>query len=253
MNDERLIELVNRSTVLQALYEQKVMSRHELQNCLGVSRSTIHRIIHSLLENAVIERIDGEFTLTAFGKISAKKVEEFETNIETAMELAPVLEAIDKHDINFDISAFTTATVTTAEPGNPYRGVNRFMALVEETDTLRGLDPASINPLHIDSLNNRIINGMVTEAVYPPEVVENLLSIYPEKAKEVFDSGNLTLWMHDNIPFGITLCDDRIGIGIYDDNTGMLQLFADTDDPEAREWAESVYHSYRSEATRVEQ
>ncbi|MFH5801596.1 helix-turn-helix transcriptional regulator [Haladaptatus sp. CMAA 1911] len=253
MEDERLIELINRSTTLQALYEQKVMSRHELQNRLGISRSTIHRVIHSLLENGVIERIDGDFTLTAFGKISARKVKEFETNIETAVELAPVLETIEKHDIDLDISDFTTATVTRAEPGNPYRGVNRFMSLVEETDTLRGLDPASINPLHIDTLNDRIIDGMVTEAVYPPDVVENLLSTYPEKAKEVFESGNLTLWMHDNIPFGITLCDDRIGIGIYDDNTGMLKLFVDTDDPEAREWAESVYHSYRAEATQVEQ
>ncbi|EMA43618.1 helix-turn-helix transcriptional regulator [Halococcus saccharolyticus] len=249
MNTERLIELIRRAPVLEALREEGMMDRRELEQHLDVSKSTVHRFTRFLLENGLIERAGGEFVLTPLGEVSAEEIAAFDTSIQTAWQLAPVLEVANAHGVDIDLKAFADATVTIAAPGNPYRPVNRFMSLVSETDSLRGLDPASINPLHMDDIYQRIVDGMETEAVFPPAVIENILTSNPERAKTAFESGNLTLRVHDDLPFGLTLCDNRIGVGIYDEDTGLLRTYADTDAPAAHEWAEAVYTTYRDEAT----
>lgn len=249
MDTERLIELIRRGPVLEALLEEGAMDRREIERRLGVSRSTVHRFTRSLRDNGLVERADGAFVLTPLGEVCARKVADFERTVGTARELAPILRAARAHDIDVDVGAFADATVTTAAPGNPYRPVARFMALLEDTDALRGLDPASINPLHIDELCDRIAGGMETEAVFPPAVIEDLLVSNPERAQAVVESGNLTLLAHDDLPFGLTICDDRVGVGVYDDETGLLRTYVDTDAPAAREWADSVFAEYRSAAT----
>lgn len=249
MDIERLIELVRRGPVLEALREEGAMDRREIERRLGVSRSTVHRFTRSLQDAGLIERADGAFVLTPLGEVCAREVAAFEGAIGTARELAPILRAASAHSIDVDVGAFSDATVTTAAPGNPYRPVARFMTLVEDTDTLYGLDPASINPLHIDELCDRIAGGMETEAVFPPSVIEGLLASNPEHRRTVVESGNLTLLAHDDLPFGLTICDGRIGVGIYDGETGLLRTYVDTASPDAREWADAVYAEYRSEAT----
>lgn len=251
MDTDRLIELVRRAPVLETLREQGAMDRRELEQCLDVSKSTVHRFTRALRENGLIERSGGEFVLTPLGEVSAEEVAAFGASIEAVWELAPVLQVARAHGVDIDITVFTDATVTTAGPGNPYRPVNRFMSLVAETDTLRGLDLASINPLHLDDIYERIVNGMETDIVFPSAVVENLLTSNPERAERAFASGNLTLRVQDDLPFGLTLCDDRIGVGIYDDDTGLLRTYADTDAPAVHEWAEAVYTKYRDRATKL--
>ncbi|WP_276254497.1 helix-turn-helix transcriptional regulator [Halomontanus rarus] len=249
MDTEGLIEIIRQKPVLDALREEGGLDRRALEQHLNVSRSTVHRFTRSLRDSDLIERTDSEFVLTPLGEVTAEEVVEFQSALEAASELAPILRVTAAHDVDVDIEAFTGATVTTTAPGDPYRPVNRFMSLVKSTETLRGLDPASINPLHVDELYDNINDGMKTEAVYPPVVLEGLLTSNPERARTVIESGNLTFWVHDDIPFGLTLCDDRIGVGVYDDETGLLRTYVDTDSPTAREWAEDVYATYRAEAT----
>ena len=252
MDEDRLINLVRHAPVLEALREEGPMDRRDFEQQLGVSKSTVYRFTRSLREDGLVERSNGKFVLTALGEVSAEEVTTFAENMETVWRLTPVLELVREHGVGLDVTWFANATVTTAAPGNPYRPVNRFMALVSETETLRGLDPASINPLHFDEINRRIVEGMKTDAIFPTAVVEELLSSNPERARQTLESGNLTLRTHDDLSFGLTLCDDRIGVGIYDNEMGMLQTYIDTDSPEARKWAESVYMDYRDEATKVE-
>lgn len=252
MDTEGLVELVRRAPVLAALQEAGAMDRRELERHLDVSKSTVHRLTRSLRERGLVEREAGAFVLTPLGTVCATEVTAFATTIESATALAPVVATADAHDVAFDVGAFADATVTTAAPGNPYRPVERFMTLVDGTDELRGLDPATINPLHVDALYERIVNGMVTEVVFPPAVVEELLETNPDRAERAIESGNLTMLINDDLPFGLTLCDERVGVGIYDDDTGLLRTYADTDAPAAREWAEEVYASYRADATSLD-
>ena len=245
---EELVELARRASALTILREG-TLNRRELQERLEVSRPTVHRLTRSFEDRGLVERSDGELALTPVGEIITETVIEFQRTVQTARRIEPFFEVVSDCDPVFVREAFADATVTTADPGDPYSGVRRFMTLVENSDTLRGIDPTAINPLHLDELHEQIIDGMETDAVFLPEVVESLIESNPDRAREAFESGNLTLRTHDDIPFGITLCDDRIGVGIYDNDTGLLKTYIDTDAPAAREWAEAVYLEYRDRST----
>lgn len=247
---EELVELARRASAL-AILREGVLDRRELQERLEISRPTAHRFTRSFEDRGFIERSQGELALTPMGEVIAESVTEFQRTVETARRIEPLLNVVPGCGPAFVREAFAGATVTTAEPGDPYSGVRRFMSLIEDSGTLRGIDPTAINPLHLDALHAQIVDGMETDAIFLPEVIESLLESNPKRAREAFESGNLTLRAHDDLPFGVTLCDDRIGVGIYDDETGLLEMYIDTDAPAARKWAEDVYAAYRNESTRL--
>ncbi len=64
---------------------------------------------------------------------------------------------------------------------------------------------------------------------------------------------NFTVLEHNELPsYGIGLLDDRVAISCYEQDSGTVQAMIDTDVPEVRDWANSVYASYRSDARPIE-
>lgn len=247
-----LIDLLRRSPLLEELRGDSV-DRAELQDRLAVSRSTSHRHTRLLGELGVIEKTNGEFQLTASGKLLADATSRFKQEVTSALQLAPVLATIQDAPEEIDIGAFAGATVTSAEHGDPYSPVARFVALVRETETLRGFDMDAIAPLYMDEIQQRIVDGMETEDIGRPEVTKDALEGYPEKCIDACASGYLTVQLHDDLPFALALFDERVGIGVCEDDTRNLRVFVDTDDPEVREWAETVYEAYEAEAILLEE
>jgi predicted transcriptional regulator len=252
MDLDRFIDLIRYSPMLDALQSED-LDRKELEQCLEISRATSHRHTKVLIERDLIEKSEGRFILTGLGTTIAEMVTGFKAKTQTALALAPVLEAVPEGAPEVDIEDFTDATVTTAEPGDPYRSVNRFMSLIRETDTLRGLAPSVVDPRYMDEFHTRICEGMTTSVIFLPEVIENLFDSHPEQMKGIYESGNFTIRTYTDMPFGLTLCDDRIGINIYDTETGLLRTYIDTDAPTAYEWAEDFYAFYRSKADSINQ
>lgn len=199
----------------------------------------------------LVERSDGLLELTPLGTMVVEKLDSFET-LSAAERLEPALAAFHDTRFSFPVDAFADATITEATQADPYRSVNRFISLLDGTATLRGVDPAAINPLHLNDLHQAIVDGLETDAVFRPSTVEESLQNNPERARTAFESGNLTLRTHDDLSFGLTLCDDRVGVGIYDDETGMLDTYLDTDSPAAYGWAEDVYAEFLEEADVVD-
>lgn len=246
-----LIGLIRHSPILEALREES-LDRREVEQCLDMSRATSHRHTKSLAEKDLIERPDGEFTLTDLGEIVTDAVSTFETNTRMVLCLAPVLEAVHDTTPDFDIGIFADATVTSAEHGDAYGPMTRFVSLFQETETLRGFDTLSIAPTYMEEFHQRILNGMETEVIDPPEVAADIMDNYPEKCVEVCVSEYFTHWLCDDLPYGLVIFDERAGIGVRDADTRTVWAFVDTDAPAAREWAETVYESYRQEAVRLE-
>lgn len=247
-----LIDLIRRSPLLEEL-QQDALDRGELQDRLGVSRATCHRHTRTLDELGVIERVDSHFQLTEAGRLLTDALTTFKRDARSAVQLAPVLDAVGDAPVEIDAEAFADATVTSAERGDPYSPVARFIALVRETEALRGLDMDAIAPLYMDEIQKRIVDGMETEDITHPGAVKDSLDGYPDKCMEACASGYLTVRLHDSLPFGLAIFDDRVGIGVCERDTRNLRVFIDTDSPKVREWAESVYEVYESEAILLEE
>lgn len=68
-----------------------------------------------------------------------------------------------------------------------------------------------------------------------------------ELFKEV--QAQLRYRIHEDIPFGLVLYDDtHIVVRAYDDERGSAIVMADTDNPDAVEWAKDVVNQYREAA-----
>lgn len=247
---DTLITLVRRAPALAALREQP-LDRRDLEEHLGVSKPTIHRLTRTFAEMGLVERTNRTYVLTRLGETVADVVAEFTQSVETAYRLAPLLEAIQYRHSTLDITAFADATVTTAEPGDPYRPVRRYYSFVERTESLYGFDTTTPSPKYISTVHQQIRDGMETEFIYQPDVADRLLSEYSDWMTELFESGHFVLRVHPNLPHGLAIFDERIAITNYCETTGALRALIDINSSAAREWAEEVYRDYRAEATNL--
>jgi predicted transcriptional regulator len=247
VDTDLLGDIVRHGPVLEVLLEEP-LDRREIEQRLDVSRATSHRYTQWLDEQGFVEKVDGRFQLTWRGTVITEEVLRFEANVRTAHRMTPLLEAVCEDHRDFVLEPFVDATVTAAEPENPYRPVERFVSLVNESETFRGFNTTHMAPLVLGEFHHRVFDETDTEIIYLPHIVEKLFETYPERAREAIECGHLALRTRDELPYSLALFDERVGIGGYEETTGHMQVFVDTNDPIAREWAERVYASVRADS-----
>jgi predicted transcriptional regulator len=250
VDTDLLGDVVRHGPVLEALLDGP-LDRRGIEERLDVSRATSHRFTRWLDERGFAEKRDGLFHLTGHGEAVAGEVLRFEANVRTAHRLSPLLAVICDDHREFVVEPFVDATVTVAEPDDPYRPVERFVSLVDESSTFRGFNTTHMAPLVLGGFHRHVFEGTDTEMIYIPNIAEKLFETYPERAKEAVERGHLTLLTREELPYGLAIFDERVGIGGYDERTGQMQVFVDTDSPIAREWAKRVYASVRADAEPV--
>jgi hypothetical protein len=166
--------------------------------------------------------------------------------VETERKLRDVWHLLPDEESGFTVEMCADAVVTLAQADDPNRPVNRFLSLVRETDRFQfsGLDVAMLEPCK-EELCRQIVDGVEAEVINPPRVATYIRSTCPELFSEALDSGNLTVRLHDDLPsYGVCVFDDRIAIAAYDPDSVTVRVLVDTDHPDAREWAESMYTSH---------
>jgi predicted transcriptional regulator len=240
-------DIVRHRPVLEALRAEP-LDRREIEDRLDVSRATSHRLTQWLDEQGFVEKVEGRFRLSGRGEAVADEVLRFEANVRTVHRLAPLLDVICEDHQEFVVEPFVDATVMVAEPDDPYRPIERFVSLLGESETFRGFNTTHMAPLVLGKFHKRMFDDTDTEIIYLPHIVEKLFETYPTQASEAIDRGHLTLRTREDLPYGLAIFDECVGIGGYDETTGQMQVFVDTDSPIAREWAERVYASIRADS-----
>ncbi|WP_226023671.1 helix-turn-helix transcriptional regulator [Halomicrobium salinisoli] len=245
-------DIVRHGPVLEALLTEP-LDRREIEDRLDISRATSHRYVQWLDEQGLVEKVDGRFQLTWRGAVTGEEILRFEANVRAAQRLTPLLDAICDDHRDFVLEPFVDSTITTAEPDDPYRPVERFVALVRDSETLRGFNTTHMAPLALEEFHRQLFEDSDTELIYVPSTAERLFETHPERARTAIEDGHLVLRTRDELPYGLAIFDGRVGIGGYDEATGLMQVFVDTDAPIAREWAERVYASVREDSEPLEE
>lgn len=251
-DEEVLTTAIDRQPVLAALAREP-HHRKELQEELDLSKTTCHRIIRNFDNMGLLRRTERGYELTELGRIVHRKVEQFESSVRAAYRLQPLAEAYEAADIEFDFDLFEDARVTAPEPGNPYPFIDRTVELFENSDTIRVIDcNPLVPPVYVEQMIEIALEtGMQGEFVVTEEIAVGNMREFPELQRNVAASDETTgkYLVYDDIPFGMALYDDHLDIRVYDSETGTPTLYADTDNPEALEWAESVYEEFYEKAT----
>lgn len=249
---DRLIELLGLTQALEAVGDGP-LDRRELERRLDVSKTTSYRFTRSLAELELIEKSGGMYERTSRGDVVAATLSSFETTVQTTLTLAPILQVLDEAAAEIPIEAFSDANVTSLDGGDAFGQVDRFIALVEETDSLRGIDLNAIAPMYIDEITKLVLEGMELEMISTPTVVEDTADKYPYACAKLCINGNVKPMIHDDLPFGLAILDDRVGIGVPHPDERRLRAFVDTNSSVVREWADAVFATYRDESIRLEQ
>ncbi|WP_458191203.1 helix-turn-helix transcriptional regulator [Haladaptatus sp. NG-WS-4] len=150
------------------------------------------------------------------------------------------------------VELFADAVVSYPGPGYPYEPVKRVSQLIEETTAMCGFGTTVFKSINNETVCQSVIGGMEYEYIYSPAVLEATIGWNPEAIAEAAACDNCTILLHDDLPdenrCGFGIFDDRIGICCHDAETGMLEAVIDTDSPEARKWALSVFDRHRADA-----
>ncbi|MFC6837831.1 helix-turn-helix transcriptional regulator [Halomarina ordinaria] len=228
-------------------------SRSELWEMTGVSSSTIRRTLREFDDRQWIRRDGYQYETTQLGSYIASAMAELIDCFETERKLRDVWKWLPDEESGFTIDLCADATVTIADADDPYGPINRFRTLIRETDTFRFIESSlALCEPHRDEFCQRVIDGMEAEIIDPPSVARYIRSTYPELASETLASGNLTVWLHDDLPpYGIGIFDRRIAIFGHDPDSVTVRVLLDTDSEDAREWAESQYEFYRRQTPTV--
>jgi hypothetical protein len=251
LDTDALVDVLRHRELFEALYGTS-LDRRDLEARLDVSRATSHRFTRWLEEEGYAERVDGVYHLTGEGEIVGEAVMGFERKIRTADRLAPLLDVICEDHRDFVVEPFEDATVTVATPADPYAPVTRFLTLLRDCDRFRGFNTTHMVPPGLADIYGDPFADCEVELIYLPDVVE-ALDDDAGGLRRALDGHHLKLRTRDALPYGLALFDggdrDRVGIGGYDEETGAMRVFVDTDTALARAWAERVYETFRTDST----
>lgn len=222
-------------------------SRSELWEMTGVSESTIRRTLSEFESRDWVTRDGYRYEATQLGAFVASAMAELIDRMESERKLRDVWRLLPDEETGFTIGMCSDGTVTVADPEDPSGPVTRFCSLIEATGRARltGLDVAMLEPCKTE-LCERIVDGTETELIAPPRVASYIRSNCPALFSEALASGNLAVRLHDALPpFGVGIFDERIAIIGYDREGVSVRVLVETDDSDAREWAESTFTSHR--------
>ena len=243
----------HRVPTLVALTERP-RSRSELCELTGVSSSTIRRTLAEFEDRSWIRKEGYQFEATSLGASIASGTKDLLERVEAERKLRDVWHWLPDDVIEFAIETSSETTVTVSDHDAPYRPIGRFRSLLQTADQFRflGVDIALLEPCR-EEFRQRILDGMRAEIINPPNAARYVLSTYPELCADILESGNLNPLVHDDVPsYGLSFFDDRIAVNDYDPNRAGVEVVIDTDAPTAREWAESVYTTYKAETRPLE-
>jgi predicted transcriptional regulator len=228
-------------------------SRSELCELNDVSSSTARRTLSEFEDRTWVRKEGYQYVATRLGEAIAAGMEGLIDLFETERKLRDIWHWVPDEVIEVPTETWSEMTVTLPEPDSPYRPVNRFKSLLQQTNEVRYLRPevALMEPC-FDALLLLIDAGVDMTLIDRPSCHAYFITTYPERSLEMEKRDNFTVLEHDELPqCGIGLLETRITISCYEQDSGSVQALIDTDVPAIREWAESTYASFEIDARPV--
>ncbi len=228
-------------------------SRTELCELTEVSSSTARRTLSEFEDRTWVRKEGYQYVATRLGEVIAAGLVDLIDLFEIERKLRDIWHWLPDEVIEAPAETWSEMTITLPEPDSPYRPVNRFKSLLQQTNRVRYLRPevALMEPC-FDALFSLIDAGVDMTLIDRPSCHAYFITTYPERSLEMVKRDNFTVLEHDELPkCGIGLLETRVTISCYEQDSGSVQALIDTDVPAIREWAESTYASFEIDARPV--
>jgi len=249
--EETLIDIVRRENALRLLADGSV-DREEVEEAAGVSESTAYRLLDSLAERGIAEKVESgsepgthAYRLTPVGEAVLDETDRFRETVGRLSSMEDIVASARGSDAEFDPSLFKHGIVTVSGEGQPYAPARRLTNLVDGAGGMRLLAVSAASTVSFRRARHLAEEGSDVEIVCPEEVAEDCVESTTEEKNGVGDA--VSVHVHEEPPLTVALFDERVAVGAHDEK-GTLDVLVDTGARDAYDWGESVYERYRYES-----
>lgn len=239
--------ILNRPELMEVL-RSGTFDRHDIESGLDVSRSTAHRVVHTLRDQGMIHRREGTYVTTPFGDLVIDEANRSTSRLEMARRLQPLLRSTKAQGFEPELEAFTDAHIVC--PSDSDQEIEAlFVELVEDADVVQSLTKSVIGHRFLGTVFDRILSDSRVDVVTTADMLEFVLSTHPAAADLPEDPENVDLSIVDGVPLHVTIADDdRACIGVYNDGDLRFDRVIETSNPAAITWAQDVLDACKNNA-----
>ncbi len=220
-------------------------SPRDVADATEMSHRSVQRNLSEFADRGWVEKRGGVYELTTSGDLVARTHAEYVETLDTIAEYDAFFRHLPDADRAPDPAWLADATLVTASPDQPQAPVNHYVKRLRarQTETIRMLAPV-LSRLYHDVHAELVLSGVETELVMSPERIDTARSSNPIEFRLV--SRVIDIYEHDGpVELGLTLGDDWVLAGAYDDE-GQLRALVECTDSDFFAWAERVYEQYRN-------
>ena len=229
--------LVQRAPLLRSL-EDGPVTKGDLVEAHGVSRSTVDRAVRDLETVDTVTRQDGVVELTLVGRLALEAYDDF-CEVLDAAEACDSLTLLDT-DAPIEIGLLRGAEVVDAGATSPHRPVQSLTDLIEDATHVE-LYGTVVLPEVVEALVTGVLQGSLSvEAYVDPDALDVVVSDFEGDVRRALDSDDVFLAEAGaNLPFSLVVVERSDGTTtvavIYGSHGADHLLVNDTD--EAVSWA----------------
>lgn len=242
-----VMQLLARRADLLGCLREGVQDKRELEETLGVSRSTLNRALNDLEENhLVVEQVDG-YTVTPGGDVACRITQTWKP----FSEALPVLAHLAL-DARLEPALFRGATVARADQPNPEAPIDHLETIVRAGSRVKGMSPVVLSRYVQLFYTQLVEQDVVVDVVLSEACFEYLLAEHYDEMSAAVGTDHCTFWQTgDTLPFGLAIVDDEhVWLGIHDEEGNVKGTIANSSD-DAAEWALGVFRRFREDGQRV--
>jgi len=244
-------EVITRRTLLRTISEEAPAPAAEIERKIDSSVSTINRAVSRFERENLLERTHEGIVITDAGEVLLSEIDRFIETVETTTHLQALLTSLEDITIEFDTDWIHESNVTRTTPSDPYAPLSRYSELFSDADEKRLVGDQFVVPEQgVKKAMKEIDESVHCTCVWSTEAVERMAEQFPELIEWSTQRENLTARVAENISLDLALFDDHLLVYGFDD-TGIISILVDSDNPAVVEWGEEVFETVFEEAGTV--
>lgn len=219
---------------------------------LSLARRSVQRHLSTFVERGWAAKDGGTYGLTTAGELITEEHTSYVEALDRIEAFDAFYRRLPDRERAPEPRLLRDADLIVATEANPQAPMHHYLTSVEamDGDRVRMLSPVLSRLFH-DAHANLAFEGVHTDLVMTAELIERARDLNPMEFDVVVSVDVLDLYRYpDPIRFGMTLGENRILLGAYDD--GHLEACIDASNPELLTWAGDVFDRYRSESELIE-
>ncbi|SFG91532.1 Predicted transcriptional regulator, contains HTH domain [Halopelagius inordinatus] len=219
---------------------------------LDLPRRSVQRHLGKFVDRGWAESSGGTYRLTVTGELVVEEHATYLDALDRIGAFDPLFRHLPDRTHAPDPRWLEDATLTAASPENPQAPVRQYIDSVRTFDTerIRMLSPVLSRLFH-DAHAELAVAGVHTELVLSAATIRRARELNPAEFAVVVSVGVLDLYRHpEDLGFGLTVGDDRVLMGAYDDE-GQLKACVESEHPEFVRWAGELFERYRDRSDAV--